>query len=540
MEYDIVIIGAGIAGLSAAIKIKQLCKKHNSDISVCILEKGSEVGAHIISGAVFETSALELLYPNWKELDAPIDTKVAEDKFYFLTKTKKLSLPIPKFLNNSGNYIISLANLCRWLGEQAENLGVDIYPGFSANNFILENNTITGVTTTPFGIDKNNNKLDTYQESINIKSKQLILAEGCRGSIAKQIIKKFNLDETSNPQTYGIGIKEIWEIPKELHKEGLVVHTVGFPLKSNTYGGSFMYHMDNNQIALGLVVGLNYQNPYLSPYHEFQNLKLHPYIREFLENSERISYGARALNEGGIQSLPKLTFPGGMIIGCAAGFMNNAKIKGSHNALKSGIIAAECLFENLTKNSNDKKTEFIEFEKAIKNSDIYSELYSIRNIKPAFKFGRTIGMLHAGIEGYLLKGLEPWTFKYKQADNLALKPANKFKPIKYPKPDNKITFDILSSVSLTNTYHEENQPCHLKLIDPRKAIEINYNKYGGPEQNYCPAKVYEYLTNENNQKYLQINFANCIHCKTCDIKDPTQNINWTTPEGSNGPNYGNM
>lgn len=538
MEYDIVIIGAGIAGLSTAIKIKQLCNQNNQELSVCILEKGSEVGAHIISGAVFESSALELLYPNWQELGAPLNTKVNNDEFYFLTKNNKFKLPIPKFLHNSGNYIISLANLCRWLGDQAESLGIDIYPGFSASDIIIENNIITGIKTSAFGLDKNNNPTDNYQESIKIKSKQLVLAEGARGSLTKQIIKKFNLDKNSNPQTYGLGIKEIWELPDDKHKEGLVVHTVGWPLKSNTYGGSFMYHMDNNQIALGLVVGLNYKNPYLSPYNEFQKFKLHPFIKSFLENSERISYGARALNEGGVQSLPKLTFPGGLIIGCAAGFMNNAKIKGSHNALKSGIIAAECLYENLT-NKSSKNNKYFDFNNLIKKSDIHKELYKIRNIKPAFKFGLPFGMIHAALNGFILKGFEPWTLKYKYPDYLSLKLASKSKPIKYPKPDNKITFDILSSVSLTNTHHEENQPCHLKLLDPSKAIKINYNQYNGPEQYYCPAKVYEYLTHENGTKYLQINAANCIHCKTCDIKDPMQNINWTPPEGGGGPNYGN-
>ena len=538
MEYDIVIIGAGIAGLSTAIKIKQLCNQNNQELSVCILEKGSEVGAHIISGAVFESSALELLYPNWQELGAPLNTKVNNDEFYFLTKNNKFKLPIPKFLHNSGNYIISLANLCRWLGDQAESLGIDIYPGFSASDVIIENNIITGIKTSAFGLDKNNNPTDNYQESIKIKSKQLVLAEGARGSLTKQIIKKFNLDKNSNPQTYGLGIKEIWELPDDRHKEGLVIHTVGWPLKSNTYGGSFMYHMDNNQIALGLVVGLNYKNPYLSPYNEFQKFKLHPFIKSFLENSERISYGARALNEGGVQSLPKLTFPGGLIIGCAAGFMNNAKIKGSHNALKSGIIAAECLYKNLT-NKSSKNNKSFDFNNLIKESDIHKELYKIRNIKPAFKFGLPFGMIHAALNGFILKGFEPWTLKYKYPDYLSLKLASKSKPIKYPKPDNKITFDILSSVSLTNTHHEENQPCHLKLLDPSKAIKINYNQYNGPEQYYCPAKVYEYLTHENGTKYLQINAANCIHCKTCDIKDPMQNINWTPPEGGGGPNYGN-
>tara|TARA_R110002126_G_scaffold116140_3_gene255349 strand:- start:73876 stop:75495 length:1620 start_codon:yes stop_codon:yes gene_type:complete len=538
MEYDIVIIGAGIAGLSTAIKIKQLCNQNNQELSVCILEKGSEVGAHIISGAVFESSALELLYPNWQELGAPLNTKVNNDEFYFLTKNNKFKLPIPKFLHNSGNYIISLANLCRWLGDQAESLGIDIYPGFSASDVIIENNIITGIKTSAFGLDKNNNPTDNYQESIKIKSKQLVLAEGARGSLTKQIIKKFNLDKNSNPQTYGLGIKEIWELPDDRHKEGLVIHTVGWPLKSNTYGGSFMYHMDNNQIALGLVVGLNYKNPYLSPYNEFQKFKLHPFIKSFLENSERISYGARALNEGGVQSLPKLTFPGGLIIGCAAGFMNNAKIKGSHNALKSGIIAAECLYKNLT-NKSSKNNKSFDFNNLIKESDIHKELYKIRNIKPAFKFGLPFGMIHAALNGFILKGFEPWTLKYKYPDYLSLKLASKSKPIKYPKPDNKITFDILSSVALTNTHHEENQPCHLKLLDPSKAIKINYNQYNGPEQYYCPAKVYEYLTHENGTKYLQINAANCIHCKTCDIKDPMQNINWTPPEGGGGPNYGN-
>ena len=535
MEYDVVIVGAGPSGLSAAIKLKQLSKENNKDISVCVIEKGSEVGSHILSGAVIETKALDELIPNWKSLDSPLKTQAKEDKFLYLTETKSYQFPTPPQMHNKGNYIISLGDFCKWLGEQAEALEVEIYPGFSASEILFdENNTVTGVATCDMGILKDGTKGPNYEPGIELRAKQTIFSEGCRGHLGKILMDTYDLNKENQPQTYGIGIKELWEIDPEKSKPGSIVHTTGWPLKSDTYGGSFLYHLDNNKVSIGFVVGLDYQNPYLSPYMEFQRFKHHPAIKHHLEGGRRISYGARALNEGGVQSLPKLTFPGGMLVGCEAGFLNVPKIKGTHLAMKSGIIAASSIFENI-----DKNKEIIQFSEEIKNSWLWDELYQVRNIRPSFKWGFWKALIYSAIDTIVLRGKAPWTLKHHGTDHDSLKNKKLFEEIKYPKPDGTLSFDRLTNVSFSGTNHEEDQPCHLTLKNNDVPITVNLDQYDNPETRYCPAGVYEIIVNDNKPQ-LQINAQNCVHCKTCDIKDPTQNINWVTPQGGGGPNYQGM
>ena len=540
MEYDVVIVGAGPAGLANAIKLKQL----NPELNVCIVEKASEVGGHILSGNVFETKALDELLPDWQNMDGcPIKTKVVKEKFLFLLSDKmSFSWPawlLPPVQHNKGNYIISLANLCRWLGQTAENLGVEIYPGFAASEVLFnDDNSVKGIATNDMGIDINGEKKDTYEPGIELHAKVTVFAEGCRGHLGKQLIKKYELDKESDPQQYGIGLKEIWEVPDENHDEGLVLHSAGWPLDNNTYGGSFVYHAANNQIYMGYVVGLDYKNPYLSPFEEFQRFKTHPSIKKMIEGGKRISYGARALIEGGVQSLPKMFMPGALLIGCNAGTLNMPKIKGSHTAMKSGIIGAEAIDEYFRENLSSLDN----FENKFTNSWAYKELYAARNVKPFItKFGLLIGTILTGIDQILFRGKLPFTLNHAHADHETLMPANKCKKIEYPKPDGKITFDRASSVFLTGTYHAENQPVHLVLEDKNLPIEYTLEKFDEPAQRYCPAGVYEVHKDDDggNPKFV-INSQNCIHCKTCDIKEPSQNINWITPEGSGGPKYSNM
>ncbi len=530
MQFDVVIVGAGPSGLSAAIKIKQL----SPETTVCIVEKGSEVGAHILSGAVIETKALDELIPDWKAKGAPLNVEAKSDNFLLLTEKSAFKLPTPPQMHNKGNYIISLGNLCRWLAEQAMGLGVEIYPGFAASEVLFEGDKVVGIATCDMGVAKDGSQKASYQRGVALKGKYTLFAEGCRGSLTQSLFDKFNLRENSDPQTYGIGIKELWEIPAELHKQGSITHTIGWPLDNKTYGGSFLYHLENNQISVGFVVGLDYENPFLNPYEEFQRFKQHPKIRHLFENSKRISYGARALNEGGYQSIPDLTFPGGAIMGCGAGFMNVPKIKGSHTAMKSGMLAAESVVGAL-KDGGD----LLSYPQSIKKSWIYKELYQSRNIRPSFKKGLWFGLIYSAIDTYILRGRAPWTFK-NHADHKSLKKSSECQKIEYPRPDGKISFDKLTSVQLSNTNHTEDQPCHLTLKDSKTPVELNLKDYDGPEQRYCPAGVYEFIDAGNNNKKLQINAQNCVHCKTCDIKDPSQNIKWTAPEGGGGPRYPNM
>ena len=539
MEFDVVIVGGGPSGLSSAIRLKQLADEAGKELSVCLIEKGSEVGAHILSGAVLEPRALNELIPDWQEKSAPLDTPVDADKFVFLTQNSAIRLPTPPQMNNHGNYIISLGNFCRWLAEQAEAMGVEIYPGFPAAEVLFdENGAVKGVATGDMGIGKDGEKTDGYMPGMDLIATQTIFAEGCRGHLTKGLFERFGLTEGKDPQTYAIGIKELWDIEPEKSKPGTVWHSVGWPLATDTYGGSFLYHLNSNQVAVGYVVGLDYSNPHLSPFEEFQRFKTHPAVRSVFEGGRRVSYGARALNEGGFQSIPKLTFSGGCLVGCTAGFLNVPKIKGTHTAMKSGMLAAEAIFDQLM--SDMPSGEAASYGGKIESSWLWDELYRVRNIRPAFTKGLWAGMSYAAIDTYLLRGRAPWTFSH-HADHANLKPADAAPKIDYPKPDNIVSFDRNSSVYLSGTNHEENQPAHLTLKDSTVPIAHNLAIYDAPEQRYCPAGVYEIVRDdEGNNPALQINAQNCVHCKTCDIKDPTQNIRWVTPEGGGGPNYPNM
>lgn len=544
MEYDVVVVGGGPAGLSAAIKLKQLAVENGKEVSVCVLEKGGELGAHILSGAVMDPRSITELFPNWKELGAPLNTPVSEDRVLVLTEAKAFKIPdwalgLMSCFQNHGNYVVSLANVVRWLGQQAEALGVEIFPGFPAAEILYnEDGSVKGVATGNMGIDRHGNPTAAFQLGMELHAKYTLFAEGARGHLGKQLISQFNLDKNKDPQTYSIGIKELWEINPSLHKPGLVVHTTGWPLDRKTVGGSFLYHLENNQVAVGYVVHLNYANPYLSPYEEFQRYKTHPEISKYFAGGKRISYGARAITSGGVQSLPKLTFPGGALIGCDAGFLNMSRIKGSHTAMKSGMLAAQAAFDAVA--ANRQYDELTAYTAAYEQSWLQKELYKARNFKPWLKKGFYFGTLMAGIDQVLFGGNAPWTLHHNKADHECLQPASNFQPIQYPKPDGKLTFDRLSSVFISNTNHAEDQPVHLTLKDASVPVDINLAIYAGPEARYCPAGVYEFVKTEEGTDRLQINAQNCVHCKTCDIKDPTQNIVWVTPEGGGGPNYPNM
>ena len=543
MEFAVVIVGGGPAGLASAIRLKQLANEQGKDFSVCVIEKGAEIGAHILSGAVMDPCALSELLPNWKADGAPLNAPVSEDRFFILTEESATKVPnslLPGCFHNEGNYVISLGNLCRWLGEQAEALGVEIYPGFAGAEVLFnEDGSVKGVATGDMGRLHDGSEGPNFQPGMELLGQYTFFAEGCRGHLGKQLEEKFNLRAGTDPQTYGIGIKELWEIKPEHHQLGLVIHSGGWPMSPDTYGGGFLYHLENNQVAVGFVVGLGYSNPYLSPYEEFQRFKTHPEIRKFFDGGKRIAYGARALSAGGLQSLPKLTFPGGVLIGDDAGFLNAARIKGSHSAIKSGALAAEACFEALI--AERKHDELIDYPAAFKQSWLYDELHQARNFKPWMNKGLKLGSLMFGIDQLILRGKAPWTLHNTKPDHAKLKPAAECQPIAYPKPDGVLTFDRLSSVFLSNTNHEEDQPCHLQLKDATTPIAINLQQYDAPEQRFCPAGVYEILYDEGgNNPRLQINAQNCVHCKTCDIKDPTQNINWVVPQGGEGPTYPNM
>jgi electron-transferring-flavoprotein dehydrogenase len=541
MDYDVVIIGAGPAGLSAAIRLKQLAEQQGRELSVCVLEKGSEPGAHILSGAVMDPIAISELFPDWQQRGAPLNTPVSEDRFLFLTESSAVATPnwlLPGCFQNHGNYIVSLGNVVRWLAQQAEALGVEIFPGFAAAEILYNDQcAVVGVATGNMGVGKDGAATADFQLGMALNAKYTLFAEGSRGHLGKQLIASYRLDAGKDPQTYGIGLKELWEIDPAKHQPGLVIHTAGWPLNADTYGGSFLYHLENNQVAVGYVVGLGYENPYLSPFEEFQRYKTHPAIRGFFEGGKRISYGARAITAGGLQSLPKLTFPGGALIGCDAGFLNVSRIKGSHAAMKSGMLAAEAAFDAIA--AGRAQDELTAYSTGFEKSWLHEELHVARNFKPAMGKGLYLGTLLVGIDQVLFRGKAPWTLHHEHPDHLGLRPAAECQPIAYPKPDNVLTFDRLSSVFISNTNHNEHQPAHLTLTDSSLPVAVNLGTYAGPEQRYCPAGVYEYVE-DSGQPRLQINAQNCVHCKTCDIKDPKQNIVWVTPEGGGGPNYANM
>ena len=540
MEYDVVIVGGGPAGLSAAIKLKQLAAETGREVSVVVLEKGGEPGAHILSGAVMDPKALSELFPNWKEMGAPLFTEVTEDRVLVLTENKAYKTPnwmLPKCFENHGNYIVSLANVTRWLAQQAEALGVEVFPGFAAAEVLYnDDGSVKGVATGNMGVDRHGDASAAFQLGMELHAKYTLFAEGARGHLGKQVMAKYDLNKGKDPQSYGLGIKELWEIDPKQHKPGLVVHTTGWPMMDQ-YSGSFLYHLENNQVAVGYVVGLAYENPYISPYEEFQRFKTHPTIRGFFEGGKRISYGARAITAGGLQSLPKLVFPGGALIGCDAGFLNMSRIKGSHAAIKTGMLAALAAFDAI--GAERQHDELTAYSNAFEQSWLHDELHTARNVKPLLKWG-TYGSPLVWIDQMILRGKAPWTLHHTKADHECLRPASEFEPIVYPKPDGKISFDRLSSVFISNTNHAEDQPIHLTLKDAGVPVNVNLTTYAGPEARYCPAGVYEFVKTDTGADRLQINAQNCVHCKTCDIKDPTQNIVWVTPEGGGGPNYPSM
>ncbi|PKI17052.1 electron transfer flavoprotein-ubiquinone oxidoreductase [Colwellia sp. 12G3] len=548
MEFDVVIVGAGPAGLSTACRLMQLAQEKQQELMVCVVEKGSEVGAHILSGAVFEPRSLNELFPDWQERNAPLTTKVTGDDIYLLNNENSgIKLPnfaVPKTMHNDGNYIVSMGNVCRWLAEQAEQLGVEIFPGFPAQSVIYnDDGSVGGVITGDMGLDAQGKEKDGFMPGMELRAKYTVFAEGCRGHLGKELIEKFKLDEQSSPQHYGLGFKEIWDIDPEKHQEGLVVHTAGWPLDKNTNGGGYLYHAENNQVFVGLIVDLSYSNPHLSPFDEFQRYKHHPKISQYLEGGKRVSYGARAMAKGGFNSLPKMTMPGALLVGCDAGTINFAKIKGNHTAMKSGMLAAEAIVQALIGSegvAEEGKQDLTSFTELYKDSWLYEELYNTRNFGPAMhKFGTMLGGAYNTLDQNFFAGKLPFNFKDDSLDYAQLKPAAEMPVINYAKPDNKLSFDKLSSVFLSNTNHEEEQPCHLKLKDADIPIKVNLTKYNEPAQLYCPAGVYEVEKTEEGDKFV-INAQNCIHCKTCDIKDPSQNITWVTPEGTGGPNYPNM
>ena len=537
MQYDVLIVGGGASGLSTAIRLKQMAQEEGKDISVCLIEKGADIGSHILSGAVLEPRALEELLPNWRELNAPLDTPALHDDFLFLTKNKSLKMPTPPQMHNEGNYIISLGKFCKWLGTIAEDMGVEIYTGTSASEIIKEDGRVVGVRSGAFGIDKNGDKTGNHADGMELRATYTVMGEGCRGHLTKGLFEEFNLRDNTDPQTFGIGLKELWEIPAELSEPGKIVHTTGWPLDSKTYGGSFLYHLEGNQVAVGFVIGLDYANPHLSPYMEFQRFKHHPSIAKNLKGGRRISYGARAINEGGYQSIPSLVFNGGMLVGCTAGFLNVPKIKGTHTAMKSGMIAGEEIFKAIRSENTPELLEA--YPQALEKSWVYEELHKVRNIRPSFhKFNFWGGLLYSALATYIFRGSEPWTFK-NHDDHSTMGKASDYKKIEYPTPDGVLSFDRLTNVAFAGTIHEENQPCHLILKDTDIPITVNLKDYDMPETRYCPAGVYE-LVEKEGVPALQINAQNCVHCKTCDIKDPCQNINWVVPEGGCGPNYQGM